>query len=64
MGMISCPETSVQNYHSTLRNIPEERRKRGGSLKIFQQLISGFHRDVDDICALLGYYAAWGGGVV
>jgi hypothetical protein len=23
---IGCPETSVQNYHSTLRNIPEERR--------------------------------------
>jgi hypothetical protein len=30
------PETSVTNYHSTLRNIPEERRShlhRGGSLK-------------------------------
>jgi hypothetical protein len=25
-GPIGCPETSVQNYHSTLRNIPEERR--------------------------------------
>ena len=25
-GLIGCPETSVQNYHSTLRNIPEERR--------------------------------------
>jgi hypothetical protein len=24
MGPIVCPETSVQNYHSTLRNIPEE----------------------------------------
>jgi hypothetical protein len=21
-----CPETSVQNYHSTLRHIPEERQ--------------------------------------
>ena len=31
-----CPETSVQNYHSTLRNIPEEFRShlhRGGSLR-------------------------------
>ena len=31
-----CPETSVPNYRSTLRNIPEERRShsyRGGSLK-------------------------------
>jgi hypothetical protein len=26
MGLIACPETSVQNYDSTLRNIPEERR--------------------------------------
>jgi hypothetical protein len=26
MGPICCPETSVQNYHSTVRNIPEERR--------------------------------------
>jgi hypothetical protein len=26
MGPIGCPETSVQNYHSTLRNIAEERR--------------------------------------
>jgi hypothetical protein len=36
MGPICCPETSVQNYQSTLRNIPEERRSnlhRGGSLK-------------------------------
>jgi hypothetical protein len=26
MGPIGCPETSVQNYHSTLRNIREKRR--------------------------------------
>jgi hypothetical protein len=26
MGPIRCPETSVKDYHSTLRNIPEERR--------------------------------------
>jgi hypothetical protein len=25
MGPIGCPETPVQNYHSWLRNIPEER---------------------------------------
>jgi hypothetical protein len=24
MGPIICAETSVENYHSTLRNIPEE----------------------------------------
>jgi hypothetical protein len=36
MGKIGCPETSVRNYHYTLRNIPEERRSQvfcGGSLK-------------------------------
>jgi hypothetical protein len=26
MGLIGCPETSVQDYLSTLRNISEERR--------------------------------------
>jgi hypothetical protein len=26
MGPIPCPETSVNNYHTTLRNIPGERR--------------------------------------
>ena len=26
MGQIICPETSVSNYHSALRNIPEWRR--------------------------------------
>jgi hypothetical protein len=26
MGPIRCPETSVKDYHSKLRNIPEERR--------------------------------------
>jgi hypothetical protein len=28
MGSIGCPEMSVRNYHSTLRNIQEERRSR------------------------------------
>jgi hypothetical protein len=26
MGPIRCPETSVNNYHTTPRNIPEERK--------------------------------------
>ena len=26
MGPIDCPETSVDNYNCTLRNIPEERK--------------------------------------
>jgi hypothetical protein len=36
MGRIRCPETSVKDYQSTLRKIPEERRfhqRRGGSLR-------------------------------
>jgi hypothetical protein len=36
MGPIGCLETSVTNYQSTLRNVPEERSSRvhlGGSLK-------------------------------
>jgi hypothetical protein len=36
LGMIHCPETSVKDYHSTLRKIPEERtshQRRSGSLK-------------------------------
>ena len=36
MGPIDCPETTVRNYHYSLRNNPEERSSqliRGGSLK-------------------------------
>jgi len=36
MELIGCPETSVNNYQSTRRNIQEERRShlfRGGSLQ-------------------------------
>jgi len=36
MGPIACPETSVRNYHYSLRNNPEEHGfhlLRGGSLK-------------------------------
>ena len=42
-----CPETSATNYHSTLRNNPEERRAhlpRGGSLKSRDPLII-FHNN-------------------
>ena len=38
MGAIGCPETSVINYHYTLRNSPEERSSyllNGESLKPF-----------------------------
>jgi hypothetical protein len=43
MGPIGCLETSVQNCHSTLRNIPEERRSHlhhGGSLKSRMKLLN------------------------
>jgi hypothetical protein len=43
LGPIGCRETSVQNYHSTLRNIPEERRShqhRGGSLKFLSDMFA------------------------
>jgi hypothetical protein len=36
MEPIHCPETSVHDYHSTLRDIPEQRRShqhRGGNMK-------------------------------
>ena len=42
-GPIGCPETSVRNYHYTLRNIAEERISnllRGGSLKSWKCAIS------------------------
>jgi hypothetical protein len=42
MEPIACPETSVQSYDSTLRNIPEERRSYiqcSGSLKSHMQEI-------------------------
>jgi hypothetical protein len=40
MGPIRCSETLVNNYHSTRRNIPDERRshqRRGGNLKLKQK---------------------------
>jgi hypothetical protein len=36
MGQIGCPETSVRNYHYSIRNNPKERSSnilRGGSVK-------------------------------
>ena len=44
MGPIFSPETSVRNYHYSLRNDPEERSSRllrGGSLKSLSVLTSG-----------------------
>jgi hypothetical protein len=44
IGPIRCPETSVKDYHSTLRNTTEQRschQHRGGSLK--SQLLQYVH---------------------
>ena len=37
MGPIVCPETSVRNYHYTLRISPEERSSQDGTLSHFRQ---------------------------
>jgi hypothetical protein len=39
MGPIGCPESSVQNYHWTLRNIPEQHRSQGNS-RLFDDLLA------------------------
>jgi hypothetical protein len=40
MEQILCPETSVNDYHSTLRYIPEERRSQNTALSITQNSYS------------------------
>jgi len=45
MGPVCCPETSVRNYHYSLRNNPEERSVYlliGGSLKSRKNTASVF----------------------
>jgi hypothetical protein len=39
MGPTRCPETSVNNYHMTPRNIPEDRRSQQG-LRPLQVLLN------------------------
>ena len=45
MGPIGCPETSVRNYHYTLRNIPEECRSEKLSC-LLNYFINIYHRIV------------------
>jgi hypothetical protein len=50
MGPIRCAETSVKDYHPTLRNMPEERRchqHRGGSLKHGKKFSFGYREAFD-----------------
>jgi hypothetical protein len=61
MGPISCPETSVQNYTWTLRNIPEERRSYlllGESLKS-RDFVSCFIWLIRNACRILMGKPEW-----
>jgi hypothetical protein len=65
MGMIGCPETSLQNYDSALRDIPEERTShlhRGGSLKSHKvHGLTVFRRQLEAVlfgCSQGGVYVA------
>jgi hypothetical protein len=59
MGPTPCPETSVKDYHSTLCNIPEERRSHqhgGASLKSSREetadVKDGVSQRAQEICSL------------
>ena len=43
MGMIGYPETSVINYHYSLRNNPEERNSQPGKYRVFQKDVNIFY---------------------
>ena len=40
MGPISCSETSVKDYNSTLRNTPEERRSDSACVCVFRIVLT------------------------
>jgi hypothetical protein len=47
MGQICCHETSVKDYYSTLRNIPEERRSEMQTrYPVSRQRVDGVKGDV------------------
>jgi hypothetical protein len=43
MGPIRCPETSIKDYHSTLRNVPEERRSPQPAILTYLNQIDPVH---------------------
>jgi hypothetical protein len=53
MGPIGCPEPSVQNYHSALRNIPEKCRSKFNCALRTPEMSSFDKRYVREIFALL-----------
>ena len=44
VGLLLCPETSARNYHSTLRNIPEEDKPHGLAQFTFTALLCDMHK--------------------
>jgi hypothetical protein len=65
LGLIGCPEASVQNCHSTLRNIPELHRShlhRGGCLKTRKLAVgcSENNTNFTALCGARGGAVAWG----
>ena len=65
MRPLGCPESSVQNYRSTLRNVPEDRRchlHSGGSLKwrfkihFVLLFLNGFFISVAPILFIVRYH--------
>jgi hypothetical protein len=51
VGKISCPETSVTKYQSTLRNIPEDRRPHSYIYNSFLNILIIFALTIADVRA-------------
>jgi len=62
MGLIRCPETSVTNYHCTLRNITEEQSK-GKAIYIEPRTDPFWLQEVEG-CRIAGKSVREGGKVV
>jgi hypothetical protein len=60
MGPIRCAETSVKDYHTTPRNIPEEHRSdqhRGGNLESRVNIFK--YECVSKACVYIRYQSAF-----
>jgi hypothetical protein len=58
MGPIGCPETSAQNYHSTLRNIPKQHRSQEALCSVLLTEYSSGHqikkKEIGGECSING----------
>ena len=58
MGPIGCPDTSAQNYHSTLRNIPEQHRSQEALCSVLLTENSSGHQikknEIGGACSING----------